>query len=176
MQLVRLHWIGTISGRAPPPDALPCTAPASKRGQGRWVVREEESGEVICCGQGREQKGEGEAGEQSTVHQENAHKNSHQQTHMLQQCTATHQQRWQRKACSKRAQRGGKSRQGARLHGKRRGMGRDTARGCGSRLTCGRCWCQLTAPHCTGHRAHTRRASKREELECEQKKKEEPKG
>ena len=74
MQLVRLHWIGTISGRAPPPDALPCTAPASKRGQGRWVVREEESGEVICCGQGREQKGEGEAGEQSTVHQENAQK------------------------------------------------------------------------------------------------------
>ena len=54
---MRLHWIGTISGRAPPPDALPCTAPASKRGQGRWVVREEERGEVICCGQGTEQKG-----------------------------------------------------------------------------------------------------------------------
>ena len=32
------------------------------------------------------------------------------------------------------------------------------------------------SPHCTGHRAHTRRASKREEWECEQKKKEEPKG
>merc|ERR1719326_1817018 len=44
VQLVRLHWIGTISGRAPPPDALPCTAPASKSGQGRWVVREEERG------------------------------------------------------------------------------------------------------------------------------------
>ena len=56
MQLARLHWIGTISGRAPPPDALPCTAPASKSGQGGWVVREEERGEVICCGQGREQK------------------------------------------------------------------------------------------------------------------------
>ena len=54
---MRLHWIGTISGRAPPPDALPCTAPASKSGQGRWVVREEERGEAICCGQGREQKG-----------------------------------------------------------------------------------------------------------------------
>ena len=74
MQLVRLHWIGTILGRAPPPDALPCTAPASKSGQGGWVVREEERGEVICCGQGTEQKGEGEAGEQSTVHQENAQK------------------------------------------------------------------------------------------------------
>merc|ERR1719326_887952 len=74
VQLVRLHWIGTISGRAPPPDALPCTAPAPKRGQGRWVVREEERDEVICCGQGTEQKGEGEAGEQSTVHQENAQK------------------------------------------------------------------------------------------------------
>ena len=74
MQLVRLHWIGTISGRAPPPDALPCTAPASKGGQGRWVVREEERGEMICCGQGKEQKGEGEGGEQSTVHQENAQK------------------------------------------------------------------------------------------------------
>ena len=56
MQLVRLHWIGTISGRAPPPDALPCTAPACKSGQGGWVVREEERGEMICCGQGREQK------------------------------------------------------------------------------------------------------------------------
>ena len=59
VQLVRLHWIGTISGRAPPPDALPCTAPASKSGQGRWVVREEERGEVICCGQGTEQRGGG---------------------------------------------------------------------------------------------------------------------
>ena len=57
MQLVRLHWIGTISGRAPPPDALPCTAPASKRGHGGWVVREGEKGEVICCGQGTEQRG-----------------------------------------------------------------------------------------------------------------------
>ena len=56
---MRLHWIGTISGRAPPPDALPCTAPASKSGQGRWVVREEERGEVICCGQGTEQRGGG---------------------------------------------------------------------------------------------------------------------
>ena len=56
---MRLHWIGTISGRAPPPAALPCTAPASKSGQGGCVVREEERGEVVCCGQGREQRGRG---------------------------------------------------------------------------------------------------------------------
>ena len=151
---MRLHWIGTISGRAPPPDALPCTAPASKRGQGRWVVREEERGEVICCGQGTEQRGkEREANNQQCTRK--MHKNSHQQTLMLQQCTATYQQLWRGKACSKRAQRGRKVTRGARLHGKRRGMGRHTARGCGSRDEhVGRCWCQLTAPHCTGHRAH----------------------
>ena len=125
---MRLHWIGTISGRAPPPDALPCTAPASKRGQGRWVVREEERGEVICCGQGTEQRGkEREANNQQCTRK--MHKNSHQQTLMLQQCTPTYQQRWQRTACSKRAQRGGKVTRVARLHGKRR----HTARGCGSR-------------------------------------------
>ena len=73
VQLVRLHWIGTISGRAPPPDALPCTAPASKSGQGGCVVREEERGEMICC-VGKAQSKEGEGGEQSTVHQENAQK------------------------------------------------------------------------------------------------------
>ena len=93
VQLVRLHWIGTISGRAPPPDALPCTAPASKSGQGRWVVREEERGEVICCGQGTEQRGkEREANNQQCTRK--MHKNSHQQTHMLQQCTPTYQQLW----------------------------------------------------------------------------------
>ena len=177
MQLVRLHWIGTISGRAPPPDVLPCTAPASKSGQGRWVVREEERGEAICCGQGREQKGEGEAGEQSTVHQENAQKQPPANAH----ASAMHCHTPAMVARGKRAARergeGGKVTRVPDCTGRGEGGEGTQARACGSRDEhVGRCWCQLTAPHCTGHRAHTRRASKREEWECEQKKKEEPKG
>ena len=107
---MRLHWIGTISGRAPPPDALPCTAPASKSGQGRWVVREEERGEAICCGQGREQKGrEREANNQQCImkmHKKQPPANAHASA-----MHPTNQPWWRGKACSKRAQRGGKSHQ-----------------------------------------------------------------
>ena len=119
---MRLHWIGTILGRAPPPDALPCTAPASKSGQGRWVVREEERGEAICCGQGREQKGrEREANNQQCImkmHKKQPPANAHASA-----MHPTNQPWWRGKACSKRAQRGGKVTRVARLHGKRRGRG-----------------------------------------------------
>merc|ERR1719326_2519101 len=57
VQLVRLHWIGTISGRAPPPAALPCTAPASNGGSGQRAARERSDEEKSpgvpdCTGRG----------------------------------------------------------------------------------------------------------------------------
>ena len=78
-------------------------------------------------------KGEGEAGEQSTVHQENAQKQPPANAH----ASAMHPHIPATVARGKYAARerseGGNVARGARLHGKRRGMGRDTARGCGSR-------------------------------------------
>ena len=95
-----------------------------KRPRG-WVVREEERGELVCCGQGTEQKGkEREANNQQCTRK--MHKNSHQQTLMLPQCTATHQQWWQGESVQQESAARGKSHQGARLHRKRRGRGRDT--------------------------------------------------
>ena len=130
---MRLHWIGTISGRAPPPDALPCTAPACKSGQGGWVVREEERGEMICCGQGREQKVRGREA------------NNQQCTRKMHTKTATSKRTCfhnalphtshggKGKICSKRAQRGGKCRQGCQTAREEERKGRHTAHACGSR-------------------------------------------
>ena len=129
---MRLHWIGTISGRAPPPDALPCTAPASKSGQGRWVVREEERGELVCCGQGREQKVRGRQAnnQQCTrkMHKKQPPANAHASA-----MHPTNQPWWRGKACSKRAQRGGKSHQRCQTAREEEREGEGTQRACGSR-------------------------------------------
>ena len=173
---MRLHWIGTISGRAPPPDALPCTAPASKSGQGGGLSgrRKEVRSFVVSKAQSK-RGGRGRRTINSAPGK--CTKTATSKRSCFRNALPHTSNGGKGKACSKRAQRGGKVTRVPDCTGRGEGGEGTQARACGSRDEhVGRCWCQLTAPHCTGHRAHTRRASKREEWECEQKKKEEPKG
>ena len=162
-------------------------------GTSAWWKKEQGSC-VVGCGVGKKKRGHlswarqrarrGRAGEPPTVHQgqcppHQKKATSHQQKPMLQQCTATPPAMVARGKRAARERSEGTCHQGCQTAQKEEVEGGGKVHSAWvwqQRRTCGRCWCQLTALHCTGHRAHTRRASKREEWECEQKKKKEPNG
>ena len=83
---------------------------------------------MICC-VGKAQSKEGEGGEQSTVHQENAQKTAASKRTCFSNALPHTSNGGSGKRAARERSEGGKVTRGARLHGKRR----HTARGCGSR-------------------------------------------
>ena len=138
--------------------------------------------EVICRGQGKEQDGGGQVNHQQCTKDNAPPTKKKQPATSRSPCFSNalphHQQWWQGESVRQESAARGHVTRGARLHRKRRWRGEGTQRvGVAAEMNLWEMLVSADSP--TLHRSQgtqTRRASKREEWECEQKKKKELNG